>query len=105
MQLDNRLIGIRIMQKRKEKSITQEQLAEKLSLSKNHISSMERGKCLPTASTILDLCEVLGGTPDYYLIGRIDTKTENDIVCLLSKCPPDNQKFLKSFIELYIGSI
>ena len=48
MDIDKALIGKRIKHRREIAGLSQEQLAEQLNLSKNHISSMECGKSLPT---------------------------------------------------------
>jgi transcriptional regulator with XRE-family HTH domain len=48
-----------IAQKRKEKNLTQEQLAEKLGVSNKTISKWETGKCMPDYAVIKSLCEEL----------------------------------------------
>ncbi|MCM1145599.1 MAG: helix-turn-helix domain-containing protein [Blautia sp.] len=48
-----------IAQKRKEKNLTQEQLAEKLGISNKTISKWETGKCMPDYGVVKDLCEEL----------------------------------------------
>ena len=48
-----------ILKKRKEKNLTQEQLAEKLGFSNKTISKWETGKCMPDYSVIKNLCEEL----------------------------------------------
>lgn len=57
------------MTKRKECGLSQETLAEIIGYSKNHLSSVERGKYTPTTNFIIAICNALGETPDYYLIG------------------------------------
>ena len=52
MNDSKRLIGLRIMQRRKELGLSQEKLAEKLGISKNHLSNIERGKYIPTTEFI-----------------------------------------------------
>lgn len=52
-------IGKFISQKRKEKNLTQEQLAEKLGVSNKTISKWETGKCMPDYSVVKNLCEEL----------------------------------------------
>lgn len=76
MKIDKKLIGIRIMTKRKECGLSQETLAEIIGYSKNHLSSVERGKYTPTTNFIIAICNALGETPDYYLIGT-PTKKHN----------------------------
>ena len=45
--------------KRREKNLTQEQLAERLGVSNKTISKWENGKCIPDYSVIEKLCEEL----------------------------------------------
>ena len=57
--MNQQIIGKFISQKRKEKNLTQEQLAEKLGVSNKTISKWETGKCMPDYSVIKNLCEEL----------------------------------------------
>ena len=102
VELDNKRIGIRIMQRRKEKGLNQEQFSELIGYSKNHISSIERGLYIPTTLFIFKTCEVLGGTPDYYLIGKISEEVE-DIVKLLRQLPSDKQELLYKLLLIYLS--
>ena len=52
-------IGIFISKKRKEKNLTQAQLAEKLGISNKTISKWETGKCMPDYGIIDSLCKEL----------------------------------------------
>ena len=52
-------IGKFIADCRKKKNITQEQLAEKLSITDRAVSKWERGLSLPDADKMLDLCNIL----------------------------------------------
>lgn len=101
MKLDSKYIGIRILQKRKENGLSQEELSEKIGISKNHLSSIERGIYTPTTKLVIELCNVLGETPDYYLIGKI-TKEANEISDLLKKLPQKDQEIILKLIEKYI---
>ena len=57
--MNQQAIGKFIAQKRKEKNLTQEQLAEKLGVSNKTISKWENGKCMPDYSVVKNLCEAL----------------------------------------------
>ncbi|MGM9626262.1 MAG: helix-turn-helix domain-containing protein, partial [Eubacteriales bacterium] len=46
------IIGKFIARKRKEKNLTQEQLAEKLGVSNKTVSKWECGKCMPDYSIV-----------------------------------------------------
>jgi putative transcriptional regulator len=100
---DGKLIGIRLMQRRKELGMTQEKLAEQIGISKNHLSNIERGKNLPTVPLLFKLCDAMGETPDYYLIGKLSADGE-DLVELIGRMPGPQQdqarKLVKAFFEL-----
>lgn len=55
-------IGKYIAQKRKEKNLTQMQLAERLNISNKTISKWENGNCMPDYSVIESLCHELSIT-------------------------------------------
>lgn len=100
MDIDKELIGKRIRHRREIAGLSQEQLAEKLELSTNHISSMECGKSLLTTRRLLDLCNILGGTPNYYLLGEIEPATKG-IIQLIQKLSPNEQETLFRLLTAY----
>ena len=97
MKLDKKLVGIRIMQRRKEKDLTQEQLSEQIEISKNHLSSLERGIYLPTTPVLFRICNILGETPDYYLIGKVSVETD-EMTKLIKSLPGRSQKIVLRLI-------
>lgn len=58
-------IGKKIKLARKNAEYTQEELAEKLSLSPRYISQLERGIAFGSATTIINLCKVLNISSDF----------------------------------------
>ena len=60
--MDKIKIGTFIAHCRREKQITQEQLAELLGVTNKAVSKWETGCCLPDASLYEPLCAVLGIT-------------------------------------------
>ena len=63
-------IGSYIARKRKEQNLTQEQLAEQLSVSNKTISKWENGKCMPDYSIIQKLCEAIHVTLPELMAGE-----------------------------------
>ena len=57
--MDQEKIGKFISKVRKEKNITQEQLADKLHITNRAISKWENGICLPDVSIMMELCKIL----------------------------------------------
>ena len=80
-----------ISQKRKEKSLTQEQLAEKLGVSNKTVSKWETGKCMPDYSIVKTLCDELEITVAELMDGEkseensVRTYDEEQIMDLLKK--------------------
>ena len=68
--MDLKRIGKFIANCRKEKKITQEQLAEKLYVTDRAVSKWERGLSLPDADKMLDLCNILDISVNELLIGE-----------------------------------
>ena len=64
-------IGKFIAERRKEKNLTQMQLAEKLSITDKAISKWERGITMPDSSLMLELCDILDITVNDLLNGEI----------------------------------
>ena len=68
--MNQAVAGKFIALKRKQKNLTQEQLAEKLGVSNKTISKWETGKCMPDYSIVKTLCEELGVTMAELLDGE-----------------------------------
>ena len=63
-------IGKLIAECRKEKKMTQVELADKLSVTDKSVSKWENGKCLPDVSLYKDLCNILGITLNEFFAGE-----------------------------------
>ena len=73
--MNQQVIGKLITLKRKEKNLTQEQLAEKIGVSNKTISKWENGKCMPDYSVIEILCKELDVTVSELLDGEENEKS------------------------------
>lgn len=71
MELNYTGIGRRIAQRRLQMGLKQNILAERLDISNNYLSSIERGKEKPSLEVIVNICNVLQVTPDYLLMGNM----------------------------------
>lgn len=68
-------IGRFISEKRREKHLTQSELAERLGITDRAISKWENGVCLSDAGTMPELCEILDITINDLFSGeKVDTK-------------------------------
>lgn len=89
--MDQIKIGSFIARCRKEKKLSQAELAEKLNISDRAVSKWETGKNMPDSSIMLELCEILGITVNELLCGeKIDResaekKAEENLIALKRK--------------------
>ena len=78
--MDQAAIGKFISQCRKEKHLTQAQLAERLGVSDRAVSKWETGRSMPDASIMLDLCEQIDITVnDLFNARRINMDNYKEI--------------------------
>lgn len=100
-------IGKFIAQRRKEKNLTQAQLAEKLNITDRAVSKWETGKGMPDSSIMLDLCSVLDVSVNELLSGEMIEMKEynNKSEELLLKMTQEKEKRDKEFLnmEIFIG--
>jgi len=76
--MDQTKIGKFIAECRKQKKLTQMQLAEKLYITDKAISKWERGKAMPDSSIMLELCDILGISVNELLNGeKINVENNN----------------------------
>ena len=87
-------IGKKIKIARLKAEYTQEQLAEKLSLSTRYISQLERGIAFGSASTIISVCKALNINANFLfadVINVTDSPSVNDLV---------GQNFIENYLKL-----
>lgn len=71
MELNYKIMGNRIAQRRKSLKIKQHVLASQIGISNNYLSSIERGKEKPSLEIFISICNELHVTPDYLLMGTM----------------------------------
>lgn len=96
-------MGERIKQRRTELGITQEQLAEQLDISNNHLSTIENGKGNASLPLFCNICSALEVTPDYLLIGLIHKNdVPRNLTDMLQKCSDNELQFLTYLVEYFL---
>lgn len=86
---------------RKEKGLTQAQLAEKLNITDRAVSKWETGKCMPDSSIMLDLCKILDISVNELLSGeriKMDNYDEKVSQNLLELTRKDENNMAKNTI-------
>lgn len=98
-------IGEQVKYAREQAKITQEQLAERIEVSPQYISDLERGVVGISISTLKKLCSVLHISSDQILFAK---QPENDISIIAEKCKHLSEKqfdLLSDIIDKFIEVI
>ena len=105
--MDQVKIGKFIAECRKNKKMTQAQLAEKLNITDRAISKWETGKGMPDSSVMLDLCKELGISVNELLSGEVikmddyNLKAEENLLELKKQKEEADKRMLR--LEWVIG--
>ncbi len=98
-------IGERIKAARERVKLTQEEVAERVEVSPQYISDVERGVVGASVSTLKKLCMALGCSSDYLLFGET---SNNHLTAMTEKCRGLTGKqiaCLCQILEAYISAV
>lgn len=107
--MDLQKMGSFIASCRKQQNMTQQQLAEKLSVTNQAVSKWETGKGAPDSSIMLALCDALKISVTDLLCGEIvtqenyDRERENKLLELVAERQNAHKQLLR--MEILLGSI
>ncbi len=96
------LINTSIKNLRKSNNLIQEEFAEKIDISIQGLSNIERNRYQPTADTIDKICKAFKITPAELLLGQNDNEIINNITLLLTNCPKNKLKKIYEVIKILI---
>lgn len=71
MYYDQKESGARIRKLRKQRGLTQEQLAERLNISVNYLGKLETGHYGGSIDLLIEITETFGVTLDYLVLGKV----------------------------------
>lgn len=93
-------MGKRISSRRRQLNIRQNELAELIGISNNHLSSIECGKEKPSLDTLISICNTLKTTPDYLLMGSMHSaNTPQNIIDNLRICTQDDVEIIDILVR------
>lgn len=78
--------GKRLQNARKSYGITQEELAERISVDRNHITRMEREIRVCSIDLLVEMASALGVSTDYLLLGTTPTNNaKNEVLTVIEQ--------------------
>ncbi len=104
--IDKKLIGKRIKIARINKNITQEILSEKIGLSANYFSKVERGLNSPSAEVLLRIVEILGLTlEDFGIYNNVNLNiNKRRLINKITECSDITISHITPIIDAVIDS-
>lgn len=103
--MDKLTMGDRIKETRKMRGLTQEQLAEKVDITLEYISQIERGLKVPSMQVFVGLVDALDVSADYLLRDYVSTRNlygDKQIGSKLERLTPKQRVALEALIDTYI---
>ncbi len=105
--MDQEKIGKFIQKCRKEKNMTQLDLANKINVTDRAVSNWERGRRMPDVSLFSDLCHILDITVNELIAGekipknRIVKETDKNIISTFDKLKKDKKSLVRILLILF----
>jgi len=97
-------IGARIQSLRKQRGYTQEELADKMNVSIQMISNLERGNKAIRIDNLINLCQILNASADYILTGIENSADFSALSRHLTQLSERDQKMFTNLIEFCIAN-
>lgn len=98
-------IGEQVRLAREKAKVTQEQLAERIDVSPQYVSDLERGVVGPSVSTIKRICISLNVSSDQLLFGKIDREQLAPLADIMLGLSPAQQAKLIEGLKTMIAAI
>ena len=100
-----RQVGYRILSRRKQLRMTQEELAEKAGITPQTVSSAELGKKALRPENIIRISSALGISTDYLLLGEINACDHSTLISKISNLSPIHYQHLEDIINSFIAAL
>ena len=96
-------IGKRIQGRRKQMGLTQEQLADKMDVSIQMVSNLERGNKSIRIENLIKLSEILNISTDYILTGKETTEDMQALTVQMASLYQKERKMMKLLMDFCLS--
>lgn len=107
--MDQKKTGMFLKELRKEKNLTQEQLAEMLGVSNRSVSRWENGVNMPDFDLVIEIVNYFNVTIEEFLDGErmteMDKKTEETLLKVADYENNEKMKFSKKLCRIFIAAL
>lgn len=98
-------MGQRLVERRKQLGLTQEDVAEQADLTTQTISTAETGRKALRPENIVKLCDTLEISETYLLRGKISPEDVEPLFARMVQLPPKQYRHLENIINNYIDAV
>ena len=92
-------IGMRISSRRKQLGLTQEQIADKMDVSIQMISNLERGNKAIKIDNLIKISELLSVSTDYILTGKTTSEDSSELLCRIINLSEEDFELISMVID------
>ncbi len=108
VDLDFKIIGQKIKERRQSLGITQEAVANQLDVNPSHISNIECGRANPSLTALVKIANILKCSVDYFISGEYTFNRDKDkektlddkIMDKLKYCDTDTKNKILKMIDI-----
>lgn len=107
-ELNFKVIGLKIKERRKSLGVTQEHIANELDVNPSHISNIECGRANPSLTALIKIANILQCSVDYFISEEYTYKIDQDmeqtldnkILNKLKTCDIDKKNKILKMIDI-----
>lgn len=96
-------IGKRIQMRRKQQGMTQEQLADKMDVSIQMVSNLERGNKAIRIENLIKLSQILNISTDYILTGKETTDDMQTLTAQMANLSQRDRKMMELLMDFCLS--
>ena len=100
-------IGSNIRTARKRADLTQEELSEKVGVTPQYLSDLERGLVGPSVPTLVRICTILNVSSDFILFGKGDASDDSNATLIerLQRLPKYKADMVETSLNLLLEAM
>lgn len=98
-------IGLRVRTKRDDLKLSREKLAESIDVSPQFLAQIELGRRGMSSVTLYKVCNALGTSADYILLGREESNDLSVLNEMLSNLDPKYLTYVEDLLKTFILAI
>lgn len=102
--MDTKRFGKKIREKRKERGLTSQQLADLCHINDGYIRQMESGRKIPSMPLLISLCDILETSPNY-LMEYVEDNDDRAIWERICKLMPEQKRTMLCILDAYLSHV